>query len=330
MISVVCRSGLFTHVRDLARELNRRGWDVRLAFQQTREFIEENPGPLLATMAPVPYDYFSTRRELEALVEEHRPHLLHAHSFLGFFPTCQVSRARKVPFVVTLHSVFRWSRYFRDVLREAQGIIAVGPAQASSASPFKVSIIENGIDLTDYPAPAALEVPERIEILWYGRVDGKLVKGLRALDGSAPFLPTNVSLRALGSPGWPLKNIPLLGWQDRPVDVLRRSHMVFAHSRSLREAMACGNIGMLLGYGYGGRVTEEKIKSGLILDAFPQYPLQRPVISRLVREIRELTQDPTRIPPLQREARRIAEEYFSLKVMVDRTIALYQGSGQGD
>jgi glycosyltransferase involved in cell wall biosynthesis len=120
-----------------------------------------------------------------------------------------------------------------------------------------------------------------------------------------------------------IKNITLQGWVDDPVPALQESHITFAHGRSLREAMACGSVGMLIGHGYGGMVTRAKLAElNYAVDAFPQYRLPRPNPADLVRDILQIANS-GKLLALRKESRQIAEENFSLELMGSRTVEVY-------
>ena len=109
-------------------------------------------------------------------------------SFLSAFSSRSASE-RRIPLVVTLHSVYLWAPFYWSVLAGANRIIAVGPAQARFVGPWKdkTVIIPNGIDTTVFtPGDELADNP--ITVLWYGRVDGRLNRGLVAsILGLPPF-----------------------------------------------------------------------------------------------------------------------------------------------
>lgn len=315
-----------THVHDLARYLTKQGDFVVLAFRRVNFLQESDQEVLLEALGDIPYVLYDTEAELRRLVLEHGCTLIHAHSHATFDDATEVALSLDIPLIVTLHSVFPWTRRYRTTLQAARRIIAVGQAQARSARSFsrRIVVIQNGVD-TNYFRPRACAEPKNkvIHVLWYGRVDGRLARGLRVLDQIAPLLPPTIKIRALGISHPKPQRIPLLPWTNHPLPYLQESHITLAHGRSLREAMSSGSVGLLLGHGYGGRVTEERLtESGLVLDAFPEYSLPRPRACRLLREIVQLAEDP-KLEGLRQEAREIALRHFDLKQMGDLIRALY-------
>lgn len=325
LTSILCQSGLMTHVHGLARHLATQGEYVAIAFKRTNYLDSSAQQGILTTLGEVPYLIYDTAAELRTFLLESGCTLVHAHSHATFDDATQVSLALDIPLVVTLHSVFPWHRRFRLTLQTARKIIAVGPAQARSARAFRARmvIIQNGID-TDFfrPNEELADKSDTVNVLWYGRVDGRLSRGLKVLDRLVPMLPSTINVTGLGIAHPPPRSFPMLPWTDNPLPHLQKSHITFAHGRSLREAMSCGSIGMLLGYGYGGRVTEARLKGGLVLDAFPEYRLPRPRVHHLLHDILEIA-DHSNLAGLRKEARTIALENFDIKDMVDAVQAVY-------
>ncbi|MGI6652124.1 MAG: glycosyltransferase family 4 protein [Limnochordia bacterium] len=326
LTSILCRSGLMTHVNDLARYLAGRGIFAAIAFKRVNYLSDEGKQSILARLGEIPRLIYDSTEELERFIAEIKCTLIHAHSHATFQSAAEASVRMGIPLVVTLHSVYPWHRRFRAVLALANRIIAVGPAQAREARGFlgKTEVIQNGID-TQYFVPGQGGEPGsgQINVLWYGRVDGKLARGLGVLDQIAPLLPEDIKLVALGSARPQPKNIPLLPWTDDPRPFLQQSQITFGHSRSLREAMASGSIGILLGHGYGGMVTEERlIKENLVLDAFPEYRLAKPRPAVILQDLLTLAQRPD-LAELRQGVRAVAEKYFALEEMGEKVVEAY-------
>lgn len=331
--SILCQAGLMTHVRDLAGYLERQGIGVVLAFQEPG-FVddEQTKEELLAQFSPAqPCLLYHTSQELREFALSQRCELIHAHSYATFKSAAAVSQELGMPLVLTLHSIYRWERRFKRELTAAERIIAVGPGQAEGVPSFrhKLELIPNGIDIESF-APAEEEdlASGKIRVLWYGRVHGNCSRGLLVLDQLAPELPSFIELSALGSADFTPLNIPLLPWTNNPIPHLQRAHLTFAQSRALREAMACGSVGILLGSGYGGLVTEDfLLKHNLTVDAFYRYNLPKPRVKVLLADLLALAKHP-QLRELRREARRLAVKYFDLETMGQKTLAVYNSALQ--
>ena len=325
MTSILCHSGLMTHVQDLLKYCRDSSIQAGAAFLRTQYVSPAEAEELKQGLGEVETWEYEKDEELLKIAAEGDWDLIHAHSFLTFKAAALAAAEARIPLVVTLHSVFLWGAVYWDVLAQARRIIAVGPAQARYLGPWKrkTVIIPNGVDLTVFK-PKRTPDNEEFSILWFGRVDGRLSRGLQVLDEVAPLLPAGIRLRAVGQADIHLKNIPITGWVKDPVAELQRSHITFAHGRSLREAMACGSIGMLLGHGYGGRVTPQLLERlNYATDAFPQYHLPQPKPEALLHDILAIARS-GEIEALRKKARQIAENYFDVKNMGRKTLSVYR------
>lgn len=329
LTSILCYSGLMTHVLDVVKYLESQDIYVAVAYQKVNFLPNEEEKKLLAFLGKHRYCLYDTVEELATFTTSNNITLIHAHSYATFTMATAVSKVLNIPLVITLHSIFPWVLSYGNTLLSASKIIAVGPGQGRSAFPYgdKVKIISNGIDITKFiPNETKLESPpEVINILWYGRVDGRLSRGIRLLDRIAPSLPSHIKLSALGITDYRIRNMPHKKWTDNPVPYLQESHITFGHGRSLREAMACGSIGMLLGHGYGGIVTEEMLhKQNFAMDAFPEYHLGRPRSARIIQDIIDLSCRGKELNGMRKEARNIGEKYFDVRLMGSQIFEVYQ------
>lgn len=325
LTSILCHSGLMTHVHDLIQYCQKSSIEVSAAFLKSEYATAEQAALLKAELGEIEIWEYEKDDELLEIVEESKCDLIHAHSFLTFNAASNASRQLEVPLIITLHSVYLWGALYWEALAQANRIIAVGPAQSRFLGPWtrKTVVIPNGVDLDKFK-PGTFQNGEEVNVLWYGRVDGRLSRGVVALDRMAPKLPRYVTIKAVGQVDVPLQNLEQQGWSSNPVEMLQESHITFAHGRSLREAMACGSIGMLIAHGYGGRISKERLAElNYAVDAFPQYHLPRPRPEDLLRDILDIIHSRD-IASLRQEARRIAEEYFDLNLMGSRTVSVYE------
>lgn len=324
MTSILCRSGLMTHVHDLIQFCRRNSVMAAAAFQKTDFVTREQAEALKQHLGDIPIWEYERESELADIAAQAECDLIHAHSYLTFNAARAAAEQTGVPLILTLHSVYPWAAFFWDALSRAERIIAVGPAQARYTGPWrrKTVIIPNGVDITRF-CPKQGRAGKEIKLLWYGRVNGRLSRGLAALDELAPQLPAFIKIEGLGEADIKLKNIVLKEWTEDPVSTLQESHITFAHGRSLREAMACGSAGMLIGHGYGGTITRQRLAQlNYVVDAFPQYHLPRPRPEEILRDILELIESGS-LEAIRAEARHIAEEHFSLELMGRRTLEVY-------
>ncbi|MCL6581392.1 MAG: glycosyltransferase family 4 protein [Firmicutes bacterium] len=331
LTTILVRSGLLTHVLDLARHLAAREARVSLAIPETGNL--DNDPTLLGPVAGLPVYVYRGAADLVSFASEQGVELVHAHSPRTFETSAEASRRLGVPLVLTLHSVRDWWGMYRGPVALAARLIAVGPGQAQSAGPYvarKVVLIQNGVDLERFH-PTDLEQGREgpLHVLWFGRYDPPNARGARALDTAVSLLRgegrviegRRVGL-AVGSPATVLEDY---GWTDDPVPHLQWGHVAFGHSRSLREAMACGNVGFLLAYGYAGLESSEWfVNETYTMDAFRHYAFPEPDPRVIARDLARLDDDRELLVTLRRRARAIAETFFDVRVMASRTLGLYR------
>lgn len=326
--SILCKSGLMTHVLDLARALAQNGVDVAMAFRTTSALEDERFAVWLHRLEDIPVFAYASPQNLHDLCSMFRPQIIHSHSPTCFYSSVTVATKDAIPLIITLHSTFPVQKWYPLTLMIACRIIAVGPAQAGMVPDHKQKtvIIPNGIDLQRFQPKFQ---PDRgaLRLAWFGRVHGRMAEGVASLahalqlaraDGAA------VDAHLIGSaPG--LSKDPFIdeGWLDDPISLLQETQVTFGHGRSLREAMACGNVGFLLGAGYGGQVTAKLLAELQHLDAFPEYDLPTAHPERLAAEILYLAKHPEQVFELRQKARQIAIRHFDVSAMAKATIELY-------
>lgn len=191
-------------------------------------------------------------------------------------------------------------------------------------------VIPNGID-TNYFKPLEQEsTTDLTNLCWFGRTHGIIAQGVGALNKAIALArDSDVQFKAylIGSADkQSTDQFDVIGWVDQPLPYLQNSQIAFGHSRALREAMACGNVGYLLGAGYGGIVTEETIIKNKHLDAFPEYKLPKANPEVIAQDIAWLINNPNLQPELKKQAREIAVKHFNLGQMVHSTITIYRHS----
>lgn len=329
LTTVLVQSGLLTHLYDLADDLAARGVFVCLAVPRNRFRRGKH---LLGRLKRFPICKFDSSGDLARFARRYKVDLIHVHSSRIFHCAQKVAKRRKIPLVVTLHGALPWLKRYPLTLAYARRVIAVGPAQASGVQekyPNKVSLIPNGIDLDRFKPAERWRAGDSgpLKVLWFGRVSGVLSDGVAALDQAVHQLRKagrNIEMGALGRiRGISLVHLEHHRWTDDPVPYLQNSHVVFGHGRALREAMACGNVGILLGHRYGGILRNDWFRTrGHIMGALPEYEfLPKPDPDILAAEIARLDDDRMFLERLRREAAENAKIHFDGRKMVD---AIYQ------
>lgn len=344
LTSILVRSGVLTHVWDLAKYFKENGIDVRIALYTPTDVLKkmninkrEIPSFIHPLKKIVPVSFYVTDNELLSIARKQKVELIHAHSRLTFPSSYRVGKKLSIPLVLTLHGVFPWLKYYAQALSYAEQIIAIGPAQAKSLdlnTTKKVSIIPNGINTKMYHpiSNKQMEKSEALKIIWFGRTNGKASEGVKVLDKSVERLKRdgyNIEAKMIGrAEGVKPKSFDVHGWVNNPLKYLQWGHIAFGHGRSLREAMACGNVGFLLGDGYGGLVIRNWFQSGQSrpLSAIPAYKLPKANEDVLARDILLLHENRSYLQSLRLESRRIAERFFDIEHMGKQTMIRYKNA----
>lgn len=330
LTSILCKSGLMTHVLDLANALSKKGMEVAVAFRTTKP-LEDGTYKEWLDRVNLPVFAYASSRDLHGLCSAFEPQIIHAHSPDCFHSCVKVTARTKIPLIITLHSTFPVQKWYPLTLMIARWIIAVGPAQAEVVPDYKQKtvIIPNGIDLERFK-PNFQASGGVLKLCWFGRVHGNMSDGVVSLGQAVQLAKADgAELEAffIGSAsGFRKDHFIHVGWLDDPVSLLQETQVAFGHGRSLREAMACGNVGFLLGAGYGGQVTAHLLDELQHLDAFPEYGLPGAEPEHLAAEILDLVSHPESISGLRQEARQIALNHFNVETMANAILELYARS----
>jgi glycosyltransferase involved in cell wall biosynthesis len=277
--------------------------------------------------------YYETPQELLEFCQQQRIELIHAHSRLAFLSSLQVARRRNIPLVITLHGVYPWQSNYPSTLWYAKKIIAVGPAQAKGVAEHqeKLEIIANGIDIKRFcPSIYRSQMANTLKVLWFGRTHGATSRGVKVLDEAIKILRNrgvNVTAWLIGRPtGATVEQFRVFGWTDNPESILQNGHIAFGHGRALREAMACGNVGFLLGHGYGGQVKKTWFKGDkdIPISAIQEYSLPRPSAERIAADISCYVNNNALLYKDRLEARDIAVKHFDVRQMIGEIANVYR------
>jgi glycosyltransferase involved in cell wall biosynthesis len=339
--TIMVRSGVFTHVCDLANHLSYFGVQVSVAVIKNEKVLrsvrltEQEMSFMSAKFAPeVPVYFYTDISDLLELCHSLGVQLLHAQSPLTFPTSRIVSRRLAIPLVVTLHGVLNWSMLYGEVLSSAAAIIAVGPETArfvNDKNRHKLNIIMNGIDLVRFcPAKPEAVVDGPLRLMRFGRSNPPTSYGVNFLDRAVgELINQGLSVEA-GVLGYATKAethyLKKYGWVDNPLPYLQQTHLVYGRGRALREGMACGCVGFLLGEGYGGLVSPDWFEGGKFtpLSASVKHGYRLPDHKLIASDILLLYHDRELLARLRLEARSTAVRFFSAQPMAEATVAVYR------
>ncbi|MCW3489255.1 glycosyltransferase family 4 protein [Dethiobacter alkaliphilus] len=342
LTTYLLRGGVLTHVWDLVYHLEQAGVSVSVAIlkknpalkTQGKIYRAKSLPSMLGPIEKVPFIYYETPQELGEFCRKQKIDLIHAHSRLAFPSSLVTAKRLKIPLIVTLHGVFRWNRFYPSTLSYSQKIIAIGPAQTKGAERHneKIEIIANGIDTIRF-CPSfnrSLTRLKNLKVLWFGRTDKQSSRGVEALDQAIGILRAQgkiIDAWLLGRPiDASIHNLKNLGWSNNPVPILQTGHLAFGHGRALREAMSCGNVGFLLGHGYGGQITSSWFsgEQEKPISAIPDYQLAEPDANKIAADISSYLHNRHLLYQHRLEARDIAIKHFDVRTMVAGIIRVYR------
>jgi N-acetyl-alpha-D-glucosaminyl L-malate synthase BshA len=209
------------HVYNLARELARRGVDVKVftlnlgnTFFFKRTKVETHFGKVQVFRVPashIPKFNYQIAPKLIPLLLKENPDIIHAHGYQVFTTDAALmaSKIKKAPLVLTLHGFPRsfgnpthrahFNLIGKEALEKAKKIISVSHMVAREFKAIgvpkeKIAIIPNGIDLEEYkqlpignPFRKRLDIKENEKIvLTIGRLEK--IKGFQYLIKALPSI----------------------------------------------------------------------------------------------------------------------------------------------
>ena len=339
LLSIVAKCGVFTHVRDLAFHLQKRGLEPVIgmvhnpATKNLFKVSEMDIQAMEASLEGIPRFYYSSGKSLLDQIRDKEFTLIHSHSPLTLPTAMALAGYMDIPFVVTLHGVIHWSKHYHHELSAAKGIIAIGPEVAKSAGPEfqdKIHIIYNGIDTEHFRPGDNSSYDNTLRIVWLGRTSGAASSGAEYLAKAIQMLRrqgADIEAKVIGHPlGANVRGMEVCGWAHDILPYLQWSHMAFARGRALREAMACGNAGFLLAEGYGGLVRPKWFQNGnhVQLSGALKHGFSKLNVSQIAKDILFFYQNRDYLEKARNIARKIAVEYFDINNMVDDTCKIYE------
>lgn len=341
LLSIMAKCGVYTHVKDLAAGLQKKGLRPLIGFVSTPSTmsmlgVSKEDMAVMEQSLNMPYFYYNSYTSLHEKVEDYEIDIVHAHSPIVLKHAANIKFRKNVPFVTTLHGIANWSKNYSAELAMADKIIAIGPEVADSCGSFfndKLSIIFNGVD-TNYFRPDSTRTPSHpLRIIWTGRTSGAAARGAGYLSlalNTLEKMGIAFEAKIMGYPiGANVRNIESCGWVHDPLPLLQWSDIAFGRGRSLREAMACGNAGLLLAEGYGGLVRSEWFENDRQpqLSGSPKHGYMELDPEQIAKDIMHFHKHRDYLESIRRESRLIAEEYFDINKMVDKTIKVYEEAG---
>jgi hypothetical protein len=336
--SILVKSGVLTHTRDLAIYLSAAGVDVSLAFLTSQIVLHsmrttnKDIQALTQPLNQLPVSYYQSYEDLRKIADRHNVQLVHAQSPLTFGDSARLAESRSIPLVLTLHGVIDWKMLHIRGMNIADSIIAVGPESAKSAGlhySSKIRVIYNGVDTEKFRPKSITLRKGPLDVIWFGRTNGKAAQGVVALDKAVGLLRRQnkqINARIIGyAAGTHINHMKVCGWVGNPIPLLQQGAIVFGRGRALREAMSCGNVGFLLAQGYGGLVRKEwfEKKPPALLSANLNHGYFLADFRTIAHDLDRFYCRHSLLFTARSEARRIALNYFDARLMAQETLHVY-------
>lgn len=355
--------GTITHALQLMKALQRQGITVIAAssggimeaqikqagivhYTLKRKLGKHSIGGLQALL-----EVFAVKR----IVEQEQVDLLHAHQRLPAMVCAWVSRLTRIPWVLTVHGIWKAGKLRNLVTYWPQQVISVGEGisrhlQAGfHLKPESVHLIPNGIDgetfFPDTVNEATLDAwglrAEAHKIAYVGGMDGAKGRLADLLLEWAEQAPGDVQV-VLAGPGGRVEELRRRAQElnarvgarrvivTGPVlDVASLFHsvdVVFGAGRVALEAMACGRPVLATGrMGWLGRVTPENVKPWLELN-YGDFGAEREValacVESAVGQYLAEAEEERRAQVELLTA--FVQERLSLEMMADETLRVYR------
>lgn len=188
----------------------------------------------------------------------------------------------------------------------------------------------NSVDTKRFVPSNNDTVDNHLHVLWIGRTSGAAAKGARALSNAIKIIKKKkipIEAKFIGyATGISARSTEAYGWVHDPVPYLQWSHVVFGRGRALREAMSCGNVGFLIGEGYGGIVKPDWFKDGKqpLLSASLKHGYSKLDISTIVNDLLYFHYHRSALKKARKTAREICVKNFNIDIMVEKTYSVYK------
>ncbi|NLM39114.1 MAG: glycosyltransferase family 4 protein [Firmicutes bacterium] len=302
-------NGQTTHVLELSHALRKKGHAVfliisRLDHPGYAQWLKEKGIPFSRTHQPLAF--------LEML-QTMNFDLIHNHSSHTLDAGLQLSKRLRVPIAATCHYL---DFEPLELLQRADAVVAISSEMAAQLPlvPEKLHIVENGVP-----------IPHNIDLAW--RPKHAVFLSRSSPDRAAGY---HTLIDILVEDGWQVTiagnwrhpKARSLGWVQDPYPLLKNARMVVGTGRAIREGMAAGCVGFVLGDYLDGPVTPESVSSLRNTNFSGRSRRLTPSADNLTRELAQI-QDSS-FPSLMRFSRTYARQYFSVDSMAAALIEIYR------
>lgn len=313
-------SGQTTHVFDLIQQLVlRQDCKVLAVFSSIHSPKFYSYHASILKKHKVPYKIAKTNQALAQIIQNFRPDVIHCHSSTLFDRVKEVAKMAGIPYVITCHGLGLDRRKYHDALSEADALIAVGENTARPLRRLfadKIHVIKNGVDIRKF-TPSAKSSIKRV--YYVARMEQTKVRALRALARAVRQIPT---LELVVISDWmpAIDGVTYLPWQTDLAKILSKTNIVAACGRTAREAMAAGNVVLLINRRYDGIVSPDLVsKSDFDFSGnIGRYPLLQ-----IGNDLRKLINDKELMLSLQEFSKNYARKHLDSADMAAKVYEVY-------
>lgn len=302
-------NGQTTHVFQLCHALQKRGHKVfliasRLDHPSYVQWLKKNGIPFSRTHRPA-----SLVHSFRGL----RFDVIHNHSAHTLPDSLQLSQALQIPLVATCHYL---DFEPLDILGKAHAVVAISEEMAAQL-PFpreRIHVVENGV-----PLPRNVNLTNRPkEAVILARVTPKR----RLAYAQMVEVLGEHGWEVTTAGGWRHPGTRSLGWVQNPHPILGRAQLVVGTGRAIREGMAAGCIGFVLGDRLDGVVTPATVEALRRTNFSGRTSSLEPTPEALQGALEELESWGT--ANLMKFSRQYALDHFGIDKMVDALLTVYR------
>jgi len=301
-------NGQTTHVLELCRTLQQKGHRVFLVISRLdhpgfAQWLRDRHIPFSRTDRPS-----SLVHRFSALGFD----VIHNHSAHTLHDSLQLSRSLKIPVVATCHYL---DFEPLEALGTADAVVAISEEMAAQLPlpPHKVRTVENGV-----PIPYNVNLSRRPQaaVILARATDSRRTAYARLTD-----ILLEQGWRVAAAGGWRHPSAVTLGWTQNPQPLLERARLVVGTGRAIREGMACGCVGLVLGELLDGIVTPDNVEMLRWANFSGRAMKKEPTPENIRDELGKLSD--WGVERLMRFSRAYAVEHFGISQMADALTAIY-------
>lgn len=301
-------NGQTTHVLALCQELIRQNHEVFLVISRI-----DHPGYLLwLRQKSIPHSGTHEILNLLPRLQVFNPEVIHNHSAHTLHSALELGQLLGIPVVATSHYLDFEPSHLLD---QTQTVIAISKEMGDQLllENAPVVVIENGV-----PIPRVYPNRRRPKhAVFLARVTPRKQHNFQLTANS--LKEHDWSISAVGN--WRCPDVRFRGWQRDVFPELFSASLVIGTGRAIREGMASGCAGIVLGEFFDGIVTPECVKKLEYSNFSGRFSKTIPSSQDLQSLLDQLT--PDYLEKLSSFGRAYAADHFSVQMMVTKLVNVY-------